>query len=216
MASVVVTNNYGSTVELPAPLTGSLGSQLSKTFNGIPLHHLEASKDLQDARNRGLLTLVITDDADVSDDMEEGSVAAATGGSAAAVAAHATLATGVHGVGGSTIESAAGSAAKVTAHNIASGVHGVVGSTIASAADIVSAIGGHSGAATGVHGVGGSTVASATDVGTAVSGHVSALHYTDPAPAVTGTYTTGAVTPGDLASFTVDVHGRITAVTLVP
>jgi hypothetical protein len=40
-----------------------------------------------------------------------------------AVSAHAGLSTGVHGVGGSTVESVSGSAAKVTAHEAASDPH---------------------------------------------------------------------------------------------
>lgn len=146
MAKVTVTNNHTSTIELPTPLTGSLPAKQSKIFLNIPMHLLEASKDLQDARNRGLLTLLIEEDPNVTNDVEEASVAEATGGSAAAVAAHSALATGVHGVGGSTVESAAGATAKVGAHNtLATGVHGVGGSTVASAADIGTAVTAHDG-----------------------------------------------------------------------
>jgi hypothetical protein len=57
--------------------------------------------------------------------------------SEAALSSHATAATGVHGVGGSTVESAAGSQAKVDAHkDLTTGVHGVGAGTIAKVADI--------------------------------------------------------------------------------
>jgi len=49
---------------------------------------------------------------------------------------HVSATTGIHGVGGSTVESAAGSQAKVDAHkNLTTGVHGVTG-TIADVSDI--------------------------------------------------------------------------------
>ena len=190
MAQVTVTNNHTSTIELPAPLTGSLTSHDTKVFPNIPLHQLEASKDLQDARARGLLTLVIAEDPGIADDVEEASVAEATGGSAGAVAAHAVLATGVHGVGGSTVESAAGATAKVGAHEaLATGVHGVGGSTVASAADIAT----HAGLGAGaVHGI-----------------------PADPLPSPAGVYTINSVNPGDVSSITVDAHGRITAITTI-
>jgi hypothetical protein len=51
--------------------------------------------------------------------------------------AHKDQATGVHGVGGSTVESASGSQAKVDAHkDLTTGVHGVGAGTIAKVADI--------------------------------------------------------------------------------
>jgi hypothetical protein len=51
--------------------------------------------------------------------------------------AHKDQATGVHGVGGSTVESASGSQAKVDAHKgLTTGVHGVGAGTIAKVADI--------------------------------------------------------------------------------
>jgi hypothetical protein len=190
MAQVTVTNNHTSTLELPAPLNGSLVSHDSKIFANISMHALESSQDLQEARARGLLTLVIAEDPGVADDMEEASVATATGGTAALVAAHSALATTVHGVGGSTVESVAGANAKV---------------------------GAHAGLATAVHGVGGSTVASVADIATHAALGAGAVHGipADPAPDPSGTYTIAGGGAGDLASITIDAHGRITGVTTV-
>jgi len=143
MAKVTITNNSTSQLQLPTPLSGILAAKASKVFTGIPVHQLEASHDLQDARARGLFTIVVEEDTSVDDDMEESSVAEASGGTAALVAAHSALNTGVHGVGPSTVASAATVAAAVTAHDVNTGVHGVGGSTVASAADIGTAVGAH-------------------------------------------------------------------------
>lgn len=48
------------------------------------------------------------------------------------IAVHAALATGIHGVGASTVESVAGSQSKVDAHkDLATGVHGAGSDTLA-------------------------------------------------------------------------------------
>jgi len=90
------------------------------------------------------------------------------------IATHSGLGTGVHGVGGSTVDS-------VTARNSAigsdiathaalgTGVHGAGGNVLATDADIAT----HSGLGTGVHGVGGSLVDSVTARNSAIGNHAS-------------------------------------------
>ncbi len=69
-----------------------------------------------------------------------------------AIAVHAVLTTGIHGVGSSTVASVA----NITTHAaLDTGVHGAGASTLATEADIAS----HAALTTGVHGVGAGTVA---------------------------------------------------------
>jgi hypothetical protein len=73
--------------------------------------------------------------------------------------AHKDVATGLHGVGGSTVESASGAQAKVDAHkDVATAVHGVGGSTIESVSGSQAKVDAHKDLATGVHGAGASTL----------------------------------------------------------
>ena len=72
---------------------------------------------------------------------------------------HAGIDTGVHGVGGSTVESASGAQAKVDVHKaITTAVHGVGGSTVESASGAQAKVDAHKDITTGVHGAGASTL----------------------------------------------------------
>lgn len=76
-----------------------------------------------------------------------------------AIAVHAALTTGVHGVAASTVASVA----NITTHAaLDTGVHGAGASTLATEADIST----HAALTTGVHGAGASTLATAADITT--------------------------------------------------
>jgi len=119
------------------------------------------------------------------------------------VSVHAALTTGVHGVGASTVASAAAIGSAVTAHDATTGVHGVGASTVASAASVGSAVTAHD-ATTGVHGVGASAVASVAAVGSAVTAH----------DATTGVHGVGASTVASVAAIgsAVTAHDATTGV----
>ena len=76
----------------------------------------------------------------------------------AAIAVHAALDTGTHGVGASTVESATGSQAKVDTHAADTSTHGV--SEVDGTTERDAAIAVHDALTTGTHGVGASTVES--------------------------------------------------------
>ena len=100
MAQVTVLNKYSTPIELPAPLFGSLGVNESKVFHDIAVHELEHAHELAAARDRGILDFTVAEDGEMPDDMEESTYADTQAG---LVVAHAALATGVHGVGVSTV-----------------------------------------------------------------------------------------------------------------
>lgn len=145
-----------------------------------------------------------------------------------AVATHASISTGIHGVGISTIESVSGAQSKVDSHSsTTTGVHGVGGYAVASVDDIaehsdettgvhgvgastIESVSGaqakvntHSSATSGVHGVGGYAVASVDDIDEH-AGETSGVHGVGASSVASLTYVTGAVVTH---ASTVEVHG---------
>jgi hypothetical protein len=102
-----------------------------------------------------------------------GSTVESASGAQAKVDAHKDLATGVHGAGASTLETIAGSQAKVDTHKVVTtGIHGVGGSTVESVSGSQAKVDAHKDLATGVHGVGAGTIAKVGDI--AVDANLSA------------------------------------------
>jgi hypothetical protein len=95
------------------------------------------------------------------------------GVAASLVGTHEAKTTGIHGVGGSTVESAAGAQGKVDTHEAkTTGIHGVGGSTVESAAGAQSKVDTHEAKTTGVHGVGADYVCGAKSSGVKARGFV--------------------------------------------
>jgi len=95
------------------------------------------------------------------------------GVAASLVGTHEAKSTGVHNVGGSTVESAAGAQGKVDTHEAkTTAVHGVGGSTVESAAGAQSKVDTHEAKTTGVHGVGADYVCGAKSSGVKARGFV--------------------------------------------
>jgi hypothetical protein len=77
------------------------------------------------------------------------------GVAAGLVGTHEVKTTGIHGVGGSTVESSSGAQSKVNTHEAkTTGIHGVGASTVESAAGAQGKVDTHEAKTTGVHGVG--------------------------------------------------------------
>jgi hypothetical protein len=84
------------------------------------------------------------------------------GVAASLVGTHEAKTTGIHGVGGSTVESASGSQGKVDTHEAkTTGIHGVGASTIESASGAQGKVDTHEAKTTGVHGAGSNYLAQA-------------------------------------------------------
>jgi hypothetical protein len=91
------------------------------------------------------------------------------GVAAGLVGTHEAKTTGVHGVGGSTVESAAGSQGKVDTHEAkTTGIHGVGASTVESAAGAQGKVDTHAALTSGVHGAGANTLLNSGNIGARV------------------------------------------------
>jgi len=112
--------------------------------------------------------------------------------------AHKDTATGVHGVGGSTVESASGSQSKVDTHGaLTTAIHGVGGSTIESTSGSQGKVNTHAALTTAIHGVGGSTVESTSGSQSKVDTH---------AALTTGVHGVGAGTIAKVGDIAVDAN----------
>jgi len=134
--------------------TSTAGKIQKADANGLPVDATNTDSDVSDAvskKHTRSHTIVGTSDHDPAGltasqllRLNAGATAIESSGkvvtdfeAAGAVATHAALATGVHNVGGSTVESASGSQSKVDTHAaLTTGVHGVGAGTVAKVADI--------------------------------------------------------------------------------
>jgi hypothetical protein len=140
------------------------GRILKADANGLPVNATNTDTDVADAVTKKHAQLCEAADFTKLDGIEAGADVTAThapqahkashqdagsdeislaglDGEPSTLATHKNLATGIHGVGGSTVESVSGSQAKVDAHkDLATGVHGVGAGTIAKTSDIPSKV----------------------------------------------------------------------------
>jgi len=138
---MLIKNNTTDQILVIRDMTSNSQSQLGLTLAPqaqVAVSDVEAgeSKDLKVYVDAGLVVILSQSETDV---LGIATDAQAVIDVTAGVSAHATLATGIHGVGASTVESVSGSAGKVSTHaGLTTGVHGVGAGTIAKVADIAS------------------------------------------------------------------------------